>query len=88
MCQGESSPNVRVTISAEFIVCVKVFILRVGRVNGTIKHAMVKATTYQNIDEMKQALEYWYNLNPDLFIREPDMLRKLIFVNGEQCGET
>ena len=33
------------------------------------------------------ALEYWYNLNLDLFIREPDMLRKLVFVNGEQCGK-
>lgn len=89
----------------------------VERVNGTIKNATVKATTYQNIDEMKQdlakflifynfnrghgglrkeikvrtpyeALEYWYNLKPDLFIREPDMLRKLVFVNGEQRGET
>ena len=89
----------------------------VERVNGTIKNATVKATTYQNIDGMKrdlnqflifynfnrghsglrkeikvrtpyEALEYWYNLKPDLFIREPDMFRSVIFGDREQRGET
>ena len=35
-----------------------------------------------------EALEYWYNLKPDLFIREPDMFRSVIFGDREQRGET
>ena len=35
-----------------------------------------------------EALEYWYNLKPDLFIREPDMFRGVIFGDREQRGET
>ncbi|VVH52234.1 hypothetical protein BPUTSESOX_2422, partial [uncultured Gammaproteobacteria bacterium] len=26
-----------------------------------------------------EALEYWYNLKPDLFIRKPDMFRSVVF---------
>jgi hypothetical protein len=32
--------------------------------------------------------QYWYNLKPDLFIREPDMFRSVIFGDREQRGET
>ncbi len=35
-----------------------------------------------------EALKYWYNLKPDLFIREPDMFRSMVFEGREQCGET
>ncbi|SEI05271.1 hypothetical protein [Bathymodiolus azoricus thioautotrophic gill symbiont] len=41
-----------------------------------------------------EALEYWYNLKPDLFIREPDMfwsvmsVMSVIFGDREQRGET
>jgi hypothetical protein len=31
---------------------------------------------------------YWYNLKPDLFIREPDVFRSVIFGDREQRGET
>ncbi|SFV86885.1 Mobile element protein [hydrothermal vent metagenome] len=66
----------------------------VERVNGTIKNATVKASIYYNFNrrhgglrkEIKvrtpyEALEYWYNLKPDLFIREPDMFRNVVFEN-------
>ncbi|CAC9519524.1 hypothetical protein [uncultured Gammaproteobacteria bacterium] len=35
-----------------------------------------------------EALKYWYNLKPDLFIREPDMFRSMVFEGREQRGET
>jgi hypothetical protein len=30
-----------------------------------------------------EALEYWYNLKPDLFIRKPDMFRSVVFESRE-----
>jgi pyridoxal biosynthesis lyase PdxS len=29
------------------------------------------------------ALEHWYNLKPDLFIRKPDMFRSVVFESRE-----
>ena len=37
---------------------------------------------------LMRLLKYWYNLKPDLFIREPDMFRSMVFEGKEQCGKT
>ncbi len=42
----------------------------------------------ENANHPYEALEYSYNLKPDLFIREPDMFRSVIFGDREQRGET
>jgi len=82
----------------------------VERVNGTIKGATIKATTYENISELKaylnkflvyynlnrrhgglkkelkvrtpfEAVQCWYTINPEIFIKSPDMFRADLLKN-------
>jgi hypothetical protein len=54
--------------------------LNFNRGHGGLRKEIKVRTPYE-------ALEYWYNLKPDLFIRKPDMFRSVVFESRE-CFDT